>query len=359
MPWAETMKAHTVRLGIVGAGRWGPNLMRNLHKPPVSEVGRVIDIDEARLHEVGLRYPGIQLDTDIGGVLGDHSIDAVVIATPTRTHFDLARSALDAGKHVLVEKPLTHSSASAQKLCAIARHHKLVLMVGHVFIYNESVRQVREMLAEGALGRIHYLSMTRTNLGPIRTDVGAEWDLASHDLSIVDYWLQAEPVAVSAVGGSWLNPGMCDAVFATLNFPHDILVHLHVSWLNPRKAREITVVGSRAMLTLDDMSFDEPIRIYDKAVDSTPLEIDFPETFTAYRTSVREGDIRIPRVKASEPLSVECDQFVDSILTGRAPPTDGISGLRVVRILEKLSESIRARGSEVAVCSGEEFPPYP
>ncbi len=235
----------TTGVAVVGAGHWGPNLIRNFHDHPQSEVRWVIERDATRLEEVRARFPGVRVASDVHAALGDPRVDAVVVATPTSTHHEVVKAALLAGKHVLVEKPLATDVHHGEELVELGHRAGRVLMVGHVFLYNAAVREVRHYIESGTLGRVYYVSMVRTNLGPIRGDVNAAWDLASHDVSIANYWLQAEPVGATAWGGAWLNEGIEDAVFATLRYPNGVLAHLHASWLHPRKARDITVVGDR------------------------------------------------------------------------------------------------------------------
>src|SRR3954449_3439739 len=220
-----------LRIAVIGAGHWGPNLIRNFHNHQASDVVWVVDRDESRLALTKSRYPEIQVTPDADRVLADPEVDAVVVATPTTTHFALTAAALRAGKHVLVEKPIATRVEEADELCELARAGGRVLMVGHVFLFNAAIRRVKEYLDQGKLGQIFYISMVRTNLGPIRMDVNAAWDLAAHDVSIANYWLGSEPATVSAVGGAWINGGIEDAVFATLRYPTDVLVNLHVSWL--------------------------------------------------------------------------------------------------------------------------------
>ncbi|MFN7974958.1 MAG: Gfo/Idh/MocA family oxidoreductase [Acidobacteriota bacterium] len=335
-----------IRIGVLGAGRWGPNLIRNFHDHGKSEVVRVADPDAARRALLAPRYPDIPFSASPADVLADETIDAVVIATPTSTHHALAREALTRGKHVLVEKPIAASSRDAEDLCDLAARSQRILMVGHVFVYNNAIRWAKARIADGLLGRLHYIAAQRTNLGPIRTDVNAAWDLAAHDLSIVQYWLGREPLTASALGGAWLNPGIEDAVFATLRYPDDVLVNLHVSWLNPRKVRHMTVVGEARMLTVDDMSVEEPVRVYDRGVAGAPVVAD---TFGSFRACVREGDITIPRVGTGEPLRAECEHFVGCIENGSAPETGGREGLAVVRALDAIARSIAASGREEKV----------
>jgi predicted dehydrogenase len=337
-----------LRTAVFGAGHWGPNLIRNFHNHQTSEVAWVVDRDEARLELTRSRYPEIRVDRDTAAALADPTVDAVIIATPTVTHYALASAALRAGKHVLVEKPIATRAAEADELCALAEQAGRVLMVGHVFLFNTAIRRVKQYLDEGKLGRIFYISMVRTNLGPIRMDVNAAWDLAAHDISIANYWMRGLPASAAAHGGSWINDGIEDAVFAHLWYPGGIMVNLNVSWLSPRKVRDITIVGEQGMLTFDDMNLSEPLRLYDKQVTEmrTPGFID---TFASFRTSIREGDILLPKVAVSEPLRSECEHFLECIASGARPLSDGASGAAAVRVLEALSRSLAAGGSKEKV----------
>jgi predicted dehydrogenase len=338
-----------MRVAVIGAGRWGPNLIRNFEQRPASEVGWVVDRDSSRLTQVQMRFPGARVGSDVDAALADDSVDAVVIATPTSTHYALVKAALQAGKHVLVEKPITTRASEAIELGELARAAGRILMVGHVFVYNRAVQRVRQYLDDRELGPVHYISMVRTNLGPIRVDVNAAWDLASHDISIANYWLKAVPLTASAVGGSWINPGIEDAVFATLRYPDEVLVNLHASWLNPRKAREITISGEKRMLTFDDMNLAEPLRMFDKQVTDARTSSQYVDSFTSFRASIRDGDITIPRVPDGEPLRLECDHFLECITSGRQPLTGAEDGLAVVRVLEAMERSLRSGGREERV----------
>jgi predicted dehydrogenase len=339
----------TIGIAVIGAGHWGPNLIRNFHDHPLSEVRWVIERDASRLDAVRARFPGVRTDGEAAAALADPAVDAVVVATPTITHYEMVKAALAAGKHVLVEKPLAADAGHGAELVELGRRAGRVLMVGHVFLYNAAVREVRRYVETGALGRVYYVSMVRTNLGPIRADVNAAWDLASHDIAIANYWLAAEPVSATADGGAWLNQGVEDAVFATLRYPGGVLAHLHASWLHPRKTRDITVVGDRRMLTFDDLSLTEPLRLYDKQVMETPAPPAYVDTFASFRASVRDGDITIPKVTAGEPLKAECEHFLACIGSGAPPLTDAASGLAVVRALEAIQRSLRAGGREERV----------
>jgi predicted dehydrogenase len=336
-----------IRVAVLGAGHWGPNLIRNFASHSAAQLVCVADRDPARLAAVARRYPHAQTTEDSFEAVRRSDVDAVVIATPTVTHHGLVRESLRAGKHVLVEKPLATSVREAEDLCEEAERRRLVLLVDHVFLYNAAVQRAKAYLEAGELGRPFYVSCVRTNLGPIRVDVNAAWDLAAQDISILDHWLGRGPTSVSASGGVWINPGIEDAVFATLRYPGGVLAHVHCSWLHPRKTREITIIGEKKMLTYDDMNWSEPIRLFDKQV-AEPAET-FADTIVKFRSSVREGDIVVPKVAINEPLAAVCDHFVECV-EGRAEPVSpGRQGADVVRVLEAITRSIAAHGAEVAV----------
>ena len=338
-----------IEVAVVGAGHWGPNLIRNFDNQTRSRVRWIVDTAPDRLRAAQARFPGATCATDVAQALADRRVQAVVIATPTSTHAALTRAALESGRHVLVEKPLTTEAASARALSELAARSGLVLLVGHVFVHNPAVQWVKQRLAAGELGRLYYASSSRTNLGPIRTDVNVAWDLAAQDIAIFDYWLGTTPESVSAQGHGWLNGKNQDAVFATLRYPGEVLVHLHVSWLNPRKVRHITLVADQRMLTYDDSSPEEPIRIYDKrALPATPAT-SFVDTYAAFRAQVHSGDITIPPVRMGEPLQLECLHFLDCIQDGRAPLTGGPQAVAVVETLEAIDRSLAARGREEPV----------
>lgn len=337
-----------LRIAVIGAGHWGPNLIRNFHDGAHSKVVRIVDTRPERLQQLKARFPDIPLSAEVEPVWADKDIDAVVIATPTNTHFALTQKALQVGKHVLVEKPLADKVEDAETLTALATQVGKVLMVGHVFLFNPAVQRVKQMLVAGDLGRVYYISMVRTNLGPIRLDVNAAWDLAAHDISIADEWLGGKALSASAVGGAYINPGVQDAVFATLRYPGDVLVNLHASWLNPRKNRDVTVVGDRRMLTFDDMNLQEPIRVYDKGVTDQKVG-GVVDTFASFRASVREGDISIPKVPMGEPLKSECEHFVDCVLNNKMPIANATKATAVVRTLDAIARSLAHGGREEKV----------
>lgn len=334
-------------IAVIGAGHWGPHLVRNFSDHLSSQVLWVVDLSESRRKVIGERFPMVGLSDDPRDALDDERVDAVVVATPTSTHQELVGMALEAGKHVLVEKPIADSLEGAVALCRLADENGLVLMVGHVFLFNSAITSAKSYIDDEELGRVHYVSMTRTNLGPVRADVNAAWDLASHDISIANYWLDATPLSVSASGGSWLNPGVQDAVFATLRYPENVLVHIEASWLHPRKRRLISVVGEQRMLTVDDMDLTEPVRLYDKGVVGSSEEL--TDTFAGFRSQIREGEVRIPHVTTGEPLRAECDTFLRRVRGDSSAVSDGWTGARVVAVLEAIDRSIASGGAEQKV----------
>jgi predicted dehydrogenase len=341
------MKKLTVN--CIGLGHWGPNLVRNFATHPDARVGMVCDLSEERIALVRRNLPDVARSTrDAAEAISDPEADAVVISTPVSLHFPLAKAALEAGKHVLVEKPLCRSAAEGEELIALAERTGRLLLVGHVFLFNNGIRAMARLIQGRELGAVLTLSCVRTNLGPIRTDVNALWDLASHDLAILDYWMGAGPVSVTARGQSYLNPGVEDVVLASFTYPGSVLASVHASWLNPRKVREITVVGETKMAVWNDMDLNEPVRVYHKSVDREPRPL-YSDSFGSFRMLVRNGDVVIPYVAGPEPLAAECAHFVDCVLGRAAPVNDAAGGLAVLRSLEAADRSMREGSREVAV----------
>ncbi len=306
----------------------------------------IVDIDEQRRRLMGSRYPAARTTARLEVALADDGVDAVAVATPTSTHHEVVRAALEAGRHVLVEKPITDDVDSARHLCELADDKNLVLMVGHVFLFNPAVEEARRLIDDGELGRLYYMAMRRTNLGPVRLDVNAAWDLAAHDISVANHLLGMGPESVSATGGSWLNSGIEDAVFLNLRYPHGVVVHIEASWLSPRKTREIAVVGEEKMLTVDDMDLNEPVRLYDKKVEEAS-PVFAPDTFVGHRSQIREGTVTIPRIAMGEPLRAEVGEFVRRVRGGDGHLSDGWAGLAVVRALAAADVSLGAGGAAV------------
>lgn len=333
-----------LRVGVVGFGYWGPKLVRNFNDIPDADLAWVVDRDPARLARVRADYPAAHTSDSFDGLLAS-DVDAVVIATPIRTHYALARAALLAGKHVLVEKPLTASAGESEELTRLADRLGRTLMVGHTFQYNPAIRALREIVASGELGDIYYVDAARLNLGLFQPDINVLWDLAPHDLSILLYVLGRDPIEVSARGNAHVRRNVHDVAYVELRFPGDVLAHLHVSWLDPCKVRRVTIVGSRKMVVCNDLSETEKIRIYDKGVDC-PYETD---QFSDFHLQYRYGGINIPHVPSQEPLRVQCEHFLDCIRTGARPHSDGVIGTKVVRILEQADKSLHNGGGREPV----------
>lgn len=327
-------------MALIGCGYWGVKLCRVLAQSQELSLRWVCDTEPANLRSAAMVAPDARRTDDLSLVLGDPEVTAVVIATPVVSHHALGLAALRAGKHVLIEKPLAATVTEAEDLCVAAEAAERVLMVGHIFLYNPAVRRVHDMIHEGQLGDVRYVFCRRLNLGIVRRDVDVLWDLASHDVSILDYWIDRPVERVSAFGHSFLQPGIADLAFAHLTFAGNITGHIQVTWLDPAKVRQATVVGSRKMLVYDDVSADAKLAIYDKGID-----VDGPgdpmgrfDSFAQHQLTLRAGDVWLPRVDFSEPLAAEVSDFARCIVTGDRPLSDGIRGLRVVRILDRLRQ---------------------
>ena len=333
-----------LRIGMLGYGYWGPHLVRNFAGVPEARVTVVADLDPARL--AAGPSNGWVSTTDWQAVLEGPETDAVVIATPAATHHLLVKRALQAGKHVLVEKPLALSAAEGRELAALAERQHRVLMVGHTFLYNAAVRRLREYVSAGELGRVLYVSAQRLSLGRVRNDVNALWNFGPHDVSIILYLLGRRPIEVSARGITCLQPGVEDVVFLTLLFPDRVAAHVHLSWLDPQKVRRMTVVGTRKMAVYDDVSVDAKITLFDRGVDLVPTA-DSPrdfKDFAEFQLRQSSGDIVIPPLEFPEPLAVECAHFIECIRRDVRPLTDGTHGVEVVEILEAAQRSLRCGG---------------
>jgi predicted dehydrogenase len=338
----------TVNVGVVGFGYWGPKLVRNINEISGARLRCVADLDLTRLERVRVSYPGVLVTQDYEELLRS-DVDAVIIATPIRTHYRLARQALLAGKHVLVEKPLTATSADAAELTRLADTLNLRLMVGHTFEYNNAIRALRDIVASGELGEIYYVDAARLNLGLFQADINVLWDLAPHDLSILLYVLQRDPIAVSARGSASVRTGIHDVAYVEVRFPDNLMAHIHLSWLDPCKVRRVTIVGSKKMVVCDDLAEVEKIRIYDKGVDRRYETDQFSDFHLAYRY----GGVTIPYVPFEEPLRVQCEHFVECIRTGVRPQSDGYVGTKVVRILEQADKSLRNGGERERLLLGD------
>jgi predicted dehydrogenase len=334
-----------VRVGVIGHGYWGPNLVRNFADHPGSEVVQVADLRSERLTPINRRYPGVVTTTDYRDLLKDPSIEAIIISTPISTHFDLALESLRAGKHVLVEKTLTATSAQALRLIEEADRRRLVLTVDHTFVYSGAVQKIKELVDAGRLGNISYWDSVRVNLGLFQPDVDVMWDLAVHDLSIMDTIIGAMPTAVAATGISMVPGRPINTGYLTCFFEGNLLAHFHVNWLAPVKIRRTLIGGDAQMIVYDDLEPSEKVKIYDRSV-----AIDTPSE-EAYQLMVgyRVGDMWAPRVSLTEALRVETQHFVECVRTGRQSMTDGRAGLRVVRILEAASRSLKRGGHPIEI----------
>ncbi len=329
-------------MAAVGCGYWGPNLIRNFNNHPEVELKVICDLDPARRDHMATLYPHTRVTDDFASIIADESIDAVVVATPVSTHFPLGMAVLESGKHLFIEKPMAASSEQCLAMCRAAEERGLQIMVGHTFLFVPAVRKIRQLIHDGDLGEIYYVSIRRVNLGIFQRDTNVVWDLAPHDVAMMNYLLDGSPTMVSATGRCYVQKEkqLEDVAFITLEYPGDRIVHLHVSWLDPNKIRETTLVGSRKMLVYDDVAMTDKIRIYDKGVDVMPHYDGFGEFHLAYR----HGDILIPRIEQVEPLKIETGHFVDCVMGRAEPLSDGWLGLKVVETLEKACLSIKEDG---------------
>ena len=333
-------------IGIIGCGYWGINYVRVFDELPDSRVVAVCDLNEDRLMRVQQRFRQVKTYRDVGELLGDTEVNAVVVATPLSTHHTLTKACLQQGRHVLVEKPFVGAVPQGEELIELAERNRLVLMVGHTFLYNPSVRKMKEYMVSGDCGEIYYLHATRTNLGPIRKDANALWDLIPHDLSIFGYLLDAQPLWVSAVAAKLLRNSREDVGFVALSYPNGILGHVHASWADPHKVREVVLVGSQKRVVFNDLNGQESIRIYEKGI--SPLSSDV-DSFGEHRLQIRDGDIISPKLEVSEPLKNECAHFLDCVRWGNQPLSDGKNGLQVVKTLLAIDQSIHKNGAPVEV----------
>ncbi len=335
-----------IHLAVIGAGYWGPNLIRNFSQVSGARVAYVCDLDATKLAPLASQYPTLSTTCDYQDALRDPNVDAVVIATPVSTHRRLALDALRAGKHVLVEKPLAATTETAREITDAARAAQRVLMVGHTFIYNPAVTKVRELIERGALGEIYYIDSARVNLGLHQFDINVIWDLAPHDISIILYWLDKHPLRVSARGNSYTQDQIEDVAFITLEFENKVMAHIHVSWMSPAKLRRTTIVGSKQMIVYDDLEVAEKVKLYDSGVEQLQMNDD---TRAELRRTYRVGDVLSPRLDTIEPLRVECAHFVECIREGKTPRTDGDAGIAVVQVLEAATRSLKEGGRTIDI----------
>jgi predicted dehydrogenase len=339
-----------ITIGVIGCGYWGPNLLRNFAENETAELRWMCDLDAKQLEAMGRRYPAVQTTTDYSALLADPKLDAVAIATPVWTHFKFAKDALEAGKHVLVEKPLTASVAEAEQLIELAQRHGLTLMVDHTFVYTGAVRKIKEIVHAGELGDLLYFDATRINLGLFQDDINVVWDLAPHDFSIMDFVIERQPETVTATGSCHIKQGIENIAYVMLRFPNELIAHFHLNWLSPVKIRHTLIAGSRKMVVYDDIEPTEKVRVYDRGVTTSRSE-NHLDREAAYRTlvSYRTGDVWVPKLDSTEALHYVCKEFLAAIGKSRPPLTDGHAGLRVVRLLEAAQQSLSRGGSPVRI----------
>ena len=335
--------AKKIRLGVVGCGYWGPNLIRNFHALPDCRLQMMCDLDTARLRHLQKIYPKVEGATDYAHMLNGVGLEAVVIATSVVNHFPMAKAALLAGKHTFIEKPMAGSAEHCAELVDIARNNGLVLMTGHTFLYSQAVKKIQEIINQGDIGEIRYICARRLNLGLFQKDINVAWDLAPHDLSIILTLMGEQPIGVNCRGSAHVTPGIEDVTTMCLTFAKQRSAIIHSSWLDPRKVREMTIVGSKRMIVYDDLAPLEKIRVFDMRVER-PLHYD---TFGGFQYAYHYGDMHAPYIKQEEPLKTECQHFLDCIKLGTKPLSCGTRGLELVKILEASSESLRQDGAMV------------
>jgi predicted dehydrogenase len=334
-----------ISVAVVGFGYWGPNLVRNFRSIPECRLKRVCDLSEKRLKHLHSLYPEVTSETDFSRIVGDPEIDAVVIATSARLHYSMALQCLNAGKHVLIEKPMATSVAECEELISVARAKGLVLMVGHTFLYSAAVRKMKEIIDNGDIGDLRYIAARRLNLGLFQKDINVAWDLAPHDISIILHIMREMPQTVNCQGGASLTRGIQDMTSMSLQFSKERSAIIHSSWHDPRKVREMTIVGSKRMIVYDDIVPMEKIKVYDVRVERPPHY----DTFAEFQYAYHYGDTYAPFIKHDEPLKTECQHFIDCIAGGLVPITSGSTGLDVVRILEASSQSLNNQGAPVSL----------
>jgi predicted dehydrogenase len=334
-----------LNIAIVGCGYWGPNIIRNFNALEECRVKTICDLDKDRLVHMLTLYPSVEPTRDFDTIINDPEIDAIAIATPVHLHFELAKKSLDAGKHTFIEKPMASSVDECAQLKKLAEEKNLTLMVGHTFLYSQTVRRIKEIIEAGDLGNILYISARRLNLGLFQKDINVAWDLAPHDISIILYIMDAEPVSVNCQGKANVTRGIEDITNMTIDFKEGGFATIKSSWLDPNKIREMTFVGSKRMLVYDDIEPNEKVKIYDKRVEKPPHY----DTFGDFHHSYHYGDMYSPYIKQDEPLKIECQHFLDCIKTGDSPLSGAEESLRVVQILEASSESLKKDGNKIMI----------
>ncbi|MCK4223727.1 MAG: Gfo/Idh/MocA family oxidoreductase [candidate division Zixibacteria bacterium] len=333
-----------IKIGLIGCGAWGRNLLRNFSNLPGCVLLSCCDEDPKQTEKLCPSYPGVKFTQDHKDIIENPNLDAVVISTPPASHFELSKAAILADKDVFVEKPLVLDVKEGEELVALAEEKKRILMVGHIMEYHAATLKLKEYIDKGELGKVYYLYSTRVNLGKVRDIENALWSFAPHDISMILFLLEKDPTSVTATGECYLQKGIEDVAFMTMHFPDGVMAHIHVSWLDPHKDRKLTVVGNKKMAVFDDTRSAEKIWIYDKGVETKQ---DY-STYGEY-LSLRFGDILIPKIKSTEPLKVECQQFIESIQNRKPPRSDGRDGLRVLKVLDAAQRSLKMGGSPVKI----------
>ncbi|MBP1732773.1 MAG: oxidoreductase domain protein [Deltaproteobacteria bacterium] len=333
-----------IRMGVIGYGYWGPNIVRNFNAVDGSKVVAVCDAREDVLKKAAKAYPGMRVATDADELIKAPDVDAVAVITPVFTHFELAKKALSEGKHVFVEKPFTYTSDQAKELIDLASKKNLKIMVDHTFLFTGAVMKIKQLISDGTLGDLYYFDSMRVNLGLFQHDVSVIWDLAPHDLSIMDYIIEEKAAAVVATGEAHFNHGLEDVAYITVYFPRNVIAHFNVNWLSPVKVRTTLIGGQKKMLVWNDLDPDDKIKVYDKGVDVTSAD-------SVYNllVSYRSGDMWAPKVSQTEALKLEAEHFVDCVTNNKTPINDGLSGLRVVEVLEAAEKSVKEKGAVISL----------
>lgn len=335
-----------IKVGVIGCGYWGPNIIRNFNDNYHIDLKYVCDLSQEKVDRVKLRYPTVVATTNYKELLKDRNIHAIAVVTPVFTHYKLVKEALEAGKHVLVEKPFTATVKEAETLVDLAAKRKLVLLVDHTYIYTNAIMRIKDLISAGELGETYYFDSVRVNLGLFQNDVNVIWDLAPHDLSIMDFIIEKKPLSVVAIGSSHTGSKLEDIAYVTVKFKDDFIAHFHVNWMSPVKIRKIIIGGSKKMAVFDDLDPSEKVKIYDKGV-----ELSKSNRKSVYKSLVqyRIGDMYAPAIDSTEALRIEVDHFVDCIKNNKKPISDGEAGLRVVRILEAATKSLKKGGMKVNI----------
>jgi len=331
-----------IKVGLIGAGRWGPNVIGAFRRMDNVELNQVADSNSKAVEMLSARFGNLNITTDANAVIESDTIDAIAICTPVETHLELVEKSLEAGKHVFVEKPFGRDSQRCSQLCSIAEERNLSIVVGHVFLFNSSILELKKIIDSGELGEIQHLEAHRTNLGPVRKDVNAVWDLTSHDASIFDFLLDSLPESVSCVGSRRLDPKIEDTSYTTFRYPGSIIAHAHASWLNPRKVRQITVIGSKKMALWDDLNIEHPITIYDSSIGLDQSY--YSDSFASHRLSYNRGDVTLPSIPTNEPLFDELKHFIQVLRGSEENRSSGRYGVEIAITLQAADESLNADG---------------